>query len=162
MGNPQKALEYLDRSKKIQPKAPSVRSLEVVLLSRTGQEPKALAMARDALAANVYDYDLVNAAFILGWRAGDFPTAIKAMDLRLKDWPQTRVNGYVQLGNMYTTGLPDPAKALDAFKKAMELTPEAQRKALLPQIPPVYWPKIGFANAVPVQAAPAQTSSASK
>ncbi len=162
MGNPAKALEYLERSKKIQPKASSVRSLEVVLLSRTGQEPKALQMARDALANNVYDYDLVNAAFILGWRAGDFPLAIKAMELRLKDWPHTQVNGYIQLGNMYTTGSPNPAKALESFQKAMELTPEADRRALLPQIPPAYWPKIGFANAIPVMATPTQTSSASK
>ena len=162
MGNPAKALEYLERSKKIQPKASSVRSLEVVLLSRTGQEPKALAMARDAIANGIYDYDLVNAAFILGWRGGDTELALKAMDLRMKDWPNTRVNGLIQLGNMYTTALLKPDKALESFKKAMELTPEPERKALLPQIPPVYWPKIGFANAVAVQATPTQTSSANK
>ncbi len=162
MGNATKALEYLDRSKKIQPKASSVRSLEVVLLSRTGQEAKALQMVRDALADNVYDYDLVNAGFILGWRAGDYVTAIKAMDLRLNDWPATRVQGYIQLGNMYTTGKHDPAKALESFKKAMELAPEAERRALLPQIPPAVWPKIGFANAIPVLATPTQTSAASK
>ena len=162
MGNADKALEYLDRSKKIQPKASSVRSLEVVLLSRTGQEPKALAMARDALANNIYDYDLVNAAFILGWRGGDFDLALKAMDLRMKDWPTTQVNGYIQLGNMYTTGLKQPAKALESFKKAMELAPAAEHRALLPQIPPAYWPQIGYANAIPVQATPTQTSSASK
>jgi O-antigen ligase len=161
-GNPAKALEYLDRAKKIQPKATSVRSLEVVLLSRTGQEPKALAMARDAINQGIFDYDLANAAFILGWRGGDFPLAFKAMDLRMKDWPATQVNGYIQLGNMYTTALMKPDKAQESFKKAMELTPEAERKALLSQIPPVYWPKIGFANAIPVMATPTQTSSASK
>jgi len=162
MGNAAKALEYLERAKKIQPKASSVRSLEVVLLSRTGQEPKALAMARDAIANGVYDYDLVNAAFILGWRGGDSALALKAMDLRMKDWPNTKVNGLIQLGNMYTTALMKPDKALESFKQAMELTPEAERRALLPQIPPVYWPKIGFANAIPVQATPTQTSAASK
>ncbi len=162
MGNADKALEYLERSKKIQPKASSVRSLEVVLLSRTGKEPQALAMAREAIAEGVYDYDLVNAAFILGWRGGDTALALKAMDLRMKDWPNTQVNGLIQLGNMYTTALLKPDKALELFKKAMELTPEAERKALLPQIPSAYWSKIGFAHAIPVQATPTQTSAASK
>lgn len=162
MGNADKALEYLDRSKKIQPKASSVRSLEVILLSRTGQEPKALVMAREALASNVYDYDLVNAAFILGWRGGDFDLALKAMDLRMKDWPDTRVNGYIQLGNMYTTGLKQPDKALASFKKAIELAPPSEHKALLPQIPHTLWPQLGFANAIPVLATPTQTSAASK
>ncbi len=162
MGNPAKALEYLERCKKIQPKASSVRSLEVVLLSRTGQESKALQKARVALDDNVYDYDLVNAAFVLGWRAGDFKTALRAMDLRIKDWPQNQVASYIQLGNMYTTGIQDPAKALQTFKKAMELTPEAERRALLPQIPPAFWPQLGFANAIPVRATPTQTSAASK
>ncbi len=162
MGNPDKALEYLDRSKKIQPKAASVRSLEVVLLSRTGQEAKALQMARQALEDNVYDYDLINAAFVLGWRAGDFTTALRASDLRIKDWPEHQIAAHVQLGNMYTTGLKDPAKALQTFKKAMELTPEAERRALLPQIPPAFWPQLGFANAIPVLATPTQTSAASR
>ena len=35
-----------ERAKIIQPQAPSVRSLEVILLARTGQEGKALALAR--------------------------------------------------------------------------------------------------------------------
>ncbi|RYG11726.1 MAG: PHB depolymerase family esterase, partial [Burkholderiales bacterium] len=54
MGQPDKALVYLDRAKKIQPNAPAVRSLEVVLLSRTGQESKALALARDAGVVVLY------------------------------------------------------------------------------------------------------------
>ena len=152
MGQPEKALVYLERAKKIQPNAPAVRSLEVVLLSRTGQEPKALALARDAVEKGIADYDLVNAAIILGWRALDFPLALKAMDIRLERWPAARIPAYLQLGNMYTTGIKDPAKALQAFKNAMDLTPEGERQALLGQIPPVYWAKLGFPNVVPVMA----------
>lgn len=160
IGNPQKALEYLARAKKVQPKAPAVRSLEVVLLSRTGKEPEALALARDAIRENVYDYDLVNAAFVLAWRAADIPLALQASELRLKGWPANRVGNLLQLGNLYTTGVRDPVKALETFKQAMDATPEADRKSLLPQIPPQYWPKLGFANVVPVMAT--QTSASSK
>ena len=92
--------------------------------------------------------------------------AIKAMDMRMKNWPATQVQGYIQLGNMYTTGLRDPAKAFESFKKAMDLTPEPERKALLSQIQPVHWAKLGFPNVIPVPspvAPPAtQTSAASK
>jgi len=159
-GQPEKALPYLERAKKIQPNAPAVRSLEIVLLSRTGQEKKALEQAQDAIARGITDFDLLNAAFVLGWRNSDFPMALKAMDLRMAGWPATRANGYLQLGNMYTTGVKNPAKAEESFKKALELTPEAERRTLLGQIPPVYWPKLGYGNVTPVYAT--QTSASSK
>jgi len=65
LGQPAQALAYLQRAKELQPRAPSVRSLEVILLSRSGQEAKALEMAREAIADNLYDYDLANASFYL-------------------------------------------------------------------------------------------------
>ncbi|MGE3345840.1 MAG: O-antigen ligase family protein [Ramlibacter sp.] len=161
-GNPDKALEYLARAKKIQPKAPSVRSLEVVLLSRTGKEPKALELARDAIAQDVYDYDLANAGFILGWRAGDFKFAEKAMELRNKGWPGSKNPGLVQLGNMYLTGVKDEAKALATFRQALEGASEEERKTLVGQIPQALYPKLGVKVVVAPPAAAAQTSAASK
>ena len=154
-GQPEKALGFLERAKKIQPNAPAVRSLEVVLLGRIGQEKRAMELARDAIDKGIYDFDLINAAFILGWRTGDYPMALKAMDLRMKGWPATQKQGYMQLGSIYTTGLHDPDKALESFKKAMDMTPHAERMALLGYIPPVYWAKLGYPN-VP------QTSAASR
>jgi len=134
-GNPAKALEYLERAKKIQPSAPAVRSLEVILLTRTGQDARALELARAAIHDNIYDYDLTNAAFFLASRAGDYALAEQAMRLRMVGWPDTRVQGYMQLGQMHANGTRDMDKALVAFKQALELAPEAQRPALLPEIP---------------------------
>ncbi|MEP6792174.1 MAG: hypothetical protein ABI907_12445, partial [Ramlibacter sp.] len=162
IGNPDKALEYLQRARKLQPKAAAVRSLEVILLSRTGQEAKALTLAKEAIEGNFYDYDLVNAAFVLGWRNHDFPLALKAMDARLAGWPASRAGGYIQLGNFYTTAQPDPVKALDSFRKGLELTPAAERQALLAQIPPANWAKLGYPNVVPVMPTHTQTSASSK
>jgi O-antigen ligase len=155
MGKPAEALAYLDRAKKIQPQAPAVRSLEVILLSRTGQEARALQLAREALADNIYDYDMVNTSFILGWRAGDYALAFKAIQLRMISWPETRTEGFVQLGNMYAKAAKDPVKALAAFKQALALAPEAERQALLKEIPPEYWADLGYGNR---SATPAQTS----
>ena len=57
MGEPDKAMAMLERAKKIQANAPSVRSLEVILLSRNGNEPKALAIAREDINAGAEPFD---------------------------------------------------------------------------------------------------------
>jgi O-antigen ligase len=153
IGNTPKALEYLERAKKIQPDAPAVRSLEVILLSRNGQEDKALALAREALQTNVIDYDLLNATFMLAKRAADYPLAIHAMELRIQGWPQSRAAGYAQLGNLYASGLHDPQKAVEAFRKALELTPPGSVSMQQEQIPPEFWSQLGLSGGAP--AAPA-------
>jgi tetratricopeptide (TPR) repeat protein len=158
MGNIDRALEYMERARKIQPRAPAVRSLEVILLSRSGQEARALELARAAIAENVIDYDLVNSALWLASRAGDYALASKAVELRSAGWPATAVQGYLQLGDMYARQANDPEKALGFFKQAMAAAPEAQRRGLLQQIPPAYWPKLGYAQGGPATPAPGQTS----
>lgn len=151
-GEPQKAWAYLERAKRLQPRAPVVRSLEVILLARTGQELQALEVARQSIEQDVIDYDLVNAAFILGWRNGDHATALRAMQLRLTRWPETRAAAYVQLGNFYASALQSPAKALQAFRQGLELAAsDRQRDSLKAQIPAEYLAKLA-----------AQTSESSK
>ena len=117
--------------------------MKAILLSRTGKEAQALALARQAIVQQSYDYDLANSAFLLGWRAGDFALAIEAMRLRMKNYPETRVEGYVKLGNMYASGMKDSAKALGSFKQAMALASETQQRELWPQIPEVYRSQLG-------------------
>lgn len=160
MGNPEKALELLARAKKIQPKATSVLSLEVVLLSRTGKEPQALKLARESVNADLYDFDLINAAFVLAWRGGDFPLAIKAMETRMRGWPNTRAAGLIQLGNMYQTGMNDNARAVAAFREAVMATPPNERQAFLSQVPLQFRSQMGPALTAP--AAGSQTSASSK
>jgi O-antigen ligase len=161
MGKPAEALVYLERARKVQPRAPAVRSLEVILLSRTGQEARALELARQAIADKIYDYDLANASFILGWRSGDYSLAAQAMRLRMIGWPATRVAGYVQLGEMYARAAQDPDQALAAFKQALALAPEAERPAVLQRIPPAYRARLGYPQAAP-QAPGTNQTSASK
>ncbi len=133
--NPAKAMEYLERAKKIQPSAPSVRSLEVILLSRTGEDARALQLGRQAIADNIYDHDLANATFLLAWRAHDWPLAAKAMELRTTGWPQSRVQGFMQLGTMYANDAKDSDKAVDAFSQALAVASDSERAALVAQIP---------------------------
>jgi O-antigen ligase len=138
LGKPAESMAYLQRAKKLQPRAPSVRSLEVILLSRSGQEAKALELARQAIAEGLYDYDLTNASFYLASRAGDYKLAAKAVQLRMAAWPATSVQGYMQLGDMYAESAKDTQQAMAAFKQALSLAPQAERQALLDRIPAAY------------------------
>jgi hypothetical protein len=53
-----------------------VNSLEVILLSRTGNEPQAYRRSKELIAKpGTYDFDLINAAYVLGARAKDWPMA---------------------------------------------------------------------------------------
>jgi tetratricopeptide (TPR) repeat protein len=157
LGKPAEAIAWLERAKKIQPRAPAVRSLEVILLSRSGQEARALELARQAIADNIYDFDLANAGFYLGWRSGDYALAAQSMQLRMVGWPATRVQGYMQLGDMYAQAAKDPEKAVAAFRQALALAPAAERQGLLQRIPPAYRGRVD-SNATPQAPAAAQTS----
>lgn len=141
MGQPDKAMEMLERAKKIQPLAPSVRSLEVILLSRNGNEAKALDIAREDINAGRYDYDMVNTGFILAMRARDWDLAIKSMELRNKGWPASKADGDARIGNAWI-GKGDVNKAMEYFRSALAATPADQRQAMLNGIPQGLWPQL--------------------
>jgi O-antigen ligase len=140
MGQNEKALEYLKRAKELQPKATSVNSLEVILLSRTGKEAQAYKQTKELVAAGTYDFDLINAAYVLGARAKDWPMAINALELRSERWPEQKADGLFKLGGIYASvaEIKDEDKALAAYRSALAATPEANRAALRAQIPPAY------------------------
>ena len=159
MGQHDKALELLLRAKKIQPSAPAVRSLEVILYTRMGEEAKALALAKQALADNIFDIDLANTTFYLATKTGDFALAERTVRMRMTRFPATSAAGFIQMGTLYANPrqMNNPEKALEMFKQAMLLVPDGERRVLLPQIPSAYWARLGFPDAVPA-AAPPQTS----
>lgn len=140
IGNNEKALEYLARCEKLQPDAPSVRSLQVILYSRTGKEPEALQLTKKYIAENSYDYDLVNAGYVLASRAKDWPFAVKSLELRNKGWPDQAVDGWLKIGNIYaSTEIKDETKALAAYRAALAAAPEKDRAGIREkQIPTIY------------------------
>ena len=150
-GHPEKAFVYLERMKRLQPTAPAVRSLEVVLLSRTGREAEALPLARQAIADKTYDFDLVSAAFVLAARAGDYPYALEVMKIRLDEYPWSRARGYFQLGMLYHEALKDPQKAFEAFRQSLAnaATQRGERENLLAAIPAAYQPALAATVSVP-------------
>ena len=115
MGQIDKAQQYLERAKRLQPAAPAVRSLEVIVLTRQGKEAEAFQLAKRSVGEGVYDYDLLNAGFTLGVRARDYAFARKCIELRMQGYPITRAAGHMQLGQMYHDELKDTARALPGW-----------------------------------------------
>ena len=142
LGNDEKALEYLARCEKIQPKAVSVRSLKVILMSRIGKEKEAAILAQQYMNEGTVDFDLLSAAYVLGMRKSDFDMAIQGLALRNKDWPESRQDGYLKMAKIYVNQKKDDAKAVAAYKGALDATPEKEREALRQQIPPQLLSKI--------------------
>lgn len=136
LGNNEKALEYLARCEKIQPKAVSVRSLKVILMSRSGKEKEAALLAQQYMNEGTVDFDLLSAAYVLGMRKSDFDMAIQGLQLRNKDWPASRQDGFLKMAAIYVNQKKDDDKAVAAFKGALAATPEKDREALRKQIPP--------------------------
>ena len=136
LGNNEKALEFLARCEKIQPKAVSVRSLKVILMSRSGKEKEAAILAQQYMNEGTVDFDLLSAAYILGIRKSDFDMALQGLELRNKDWPASRQDGYLKMANIYVQQKKDDVLAVQAFKGALDATPEKDRAALRQQIPP--------------------------
>ena len=138
MGHPAEAMAYLERARSIQPRAPAVRALEVLLLARSGQEAQAMQRAQEAIDAGVIDQELVNSYFILAWRARDYPLAEQLLQTRMREWPETRARGLVQLGMIYGEGYQDRARALAAFRLALRVAAPHERPLLLQQVPADY------------------------
>lgn len=153
LGHPEEAEAFLRRAQRIQPDAPAVRSLEVVMLARGGQERLAMRKAQAALDAGIADYDLVNAYFILALRAKDYPQAQRLLERRMRDWPETRPRGLVQLGLLQDQGFHDAARALESFRQGLASASPQERPLLWEQVPPAYRAELG---------APPQTSASSR
>lgn len=142
LGNNEKSLEFLERAEKLQPKATAVRSLKVILYSRNGREPEAKKLAQEYMQQDTYDYDLVNAAYVLAVRANDFDMAIDSLQKRMKAFPNLKSDSYIKLGNIYATGKKDDALALASFKSALETAAPAEKEATRKLIPAAYLARI--------------------
>jgi tetratricopeptide (TPR) repeat protein len=144
LGQNDKAFDYLARAKKLQPGAAAVNSLEVILLSRTGQERQAYTQAKALIATGTYDYDLVNAGYFLAFWAKDWPMAIQSLELRNKGWPAQASDGWLKIGNLYASvpEIKDDTKALAAYRQALATEPPTGKPSLRSQIPAVYLSKV--------------------
>ncbi len=141
MGQVDKAWPYLARCKQLQPRAPSVRSLEVILLARTGKPIEALALIQSSMDERIIDYDLVTAAHALGVEQSNWKIALQGLALRAEHWPGSAPDSWLKTGQIYAdnkASVHDPALALQAFQKAYALAPIKDKDAIRAEMPLAY------------------------
>ena len=138
IGDNEKAMEFLARCEKLQPTASAVRSLKVILLSRTGKESEARLLAKQYLDEGTYDFDLVNVAYVLGMRSGDYDMAIKSLNFRKKTWPNLQVDTLLKLGAIYAGPKKDVDKAYATYKAALDAAPAGEQAAVRKLIPAAF------------------------
>lgn len=158
-GDPAKAQVYVGLIRQQRPDSQAWMPLQVLLAAKAGQDREAVALAGQALKLGLDDFAMLNAAFEAAWRAGDPAAATAFMERRMAAYPATRQHGLILLGNMQTTAVKQPARALEYFRAALALSPPDGRQALQAQIPQVHWAALGLAAAAPA-AAPAPVAAA--
>jgi O-antigen ligase len=139
MGDLEKARYWLERCKKVQPNAPSVRSLEIVITHRTGDNAKAMELIKKAVADDRVDFDTANAGWVIAVQTKDYPFAIEMLERRAKGWPAQKSDSYFRMGQLYAGVYFNEAKAIEAYKIALEASEsDAARQALKAQIPAAF------------------------
>ncbi len=128
-----------ERARAIQPQAPVLRTVEVLLLFRRGQDAEAARLSRDYLQRTQIEPDLANLAYLLGLRTQDWALAIEALAQRRERWPHLVVDSWYKLGQLYARAeLHDTARAQQAFQAALDATPAAFKDQVRQAVPEPY------------------------
>ena len=112
-----------------------MRSLELVVLTQSGQENEALELTRKYLEQGSLDAELLNVAVSMGTRAKDWPLVILALTLRSKESAALASDSWLRIGNIYLTELNDEAQALQAFQAGIAAAPEQYRPRVRERVP---------------------------
>ena len=138
LGDNDKALEYLARCEKLQPRSVSVRSLKIVLYSRMGKAPEAISLARQYMEEGTYDFDLLNAAYLLGTQNRDAELIIQSLELRQKSFQGGTVDTFLKLADVYANLKKDDAGALAYYRSALAAAPASSKESIRQQIPQAF------------------------
>lgn len=142
-GNLTKAQNSLERAKVLQPAAPAVNALEVILWIRMGKDQDAAKRAKELLRSGGADFDLVRSAYFLGMRTKDPALAILALEVLIKTWHNQAVDGWLKLGQIYDTPeAKDQTKAMASYQAAYEAANTDYKSAVLAMIPEIYHARI--------------------
>jgi O-antigen ligase len=124
---------------RLQPGTARVRSLELLLLSRTGREAEAAIKIRDYFANGVVDFDATLLAYSVGLKLQQWDLVEQGLHLRAAHWPETAVDSYYRLGQAYVqAGAGYEARALLAFQEGLAHVPRDELDNYLRQLPSTY------------------------
>ncbi len=136
LNQPQQALDYLARAEAIAPDGPSVRTLQVVMLTRYGNDDaRAAALVNDAIARGRHDQDLLRMGFELGWRMGDRALVERCAELLVRDHPAQRPDHLLMLADYYAKEARETDRALELYRHALDTAQPERRPQLLARVP---------------------------
>ena len=134
MGDLPHARLYVKRAMMLQPDAPSVRSLQVMLWAHEGQTGLAVERARILMRQGHADFDLLQVAVALGHQTHDSELAIAALQAIASGWPRRASDAQLRLGALYEqTGRPELAQK--AYAAALQASPPWLLDSVLMRIP---------------------------
>ena len=134
-----KAQTTLARAQLLQPKAPAVTALEVMLAIRMGKDQEAAVFAKKLLLDGGTDIDLVRSAYFLGMRIHNSELAILSLEVRIKNWPDQAVDGWLKLGNIYAAPeVQNDEKAVECYGSALASARPEHREQVVALIPAIY------------------------
>ena len=139
-GNLVEAAFFLDKANALQPNAPKVRALNALFQFQSGNESLARTQIDGFFKDKLLDYDLVNAAYLIGKRARDYPLMIKSLELRKANWPNEAMDCWLKLGDIYSqkSEVHNELQAMQAYQSALDVAPAHLREEVRKQIPPAY------------------------
>ncbi|QTN26489.1 O-antigen ligase family protein [Rhodoferax sp. AJA081-3] len=136
LGQHDRANGALKQVQRLKPEALPTRTLEVVLLNRSGHQGQAIMRLNESFDQGVFGYDMVQVGYAIGYQAQNWPLAIRSLELRIAAWPQQAADGYFRLGLIYANpAVHEDAKALAAFKSGLLQVPLEQRENYRQQVP---------------------------
>lgn len=143
LGQPDEARQALAQVTRLKPQAISTHTLEILLLAREGQVEKAIQLINGYFDQGHFDYDMVQAGYALGYKASDWPLAIRSLTLRASTWPEHTADAQFRLGKVYSeTAARNDDKAFEAFQKGFNAVPIEQQENYLGQVPENVRPRI--------------------
>ena len=77
-------------------------------------------------------------AISLGLRTADYDLSLEGLALRNKSWPQNQVEALLEMGRIYAEHKKNDAQALEAYRAAVEASPEVSRETTRRKIPAAY------------------------
>jgi O-antigen ligase len=139
LGQHDRAQLAFQQVQRLKPGAVPTHTLEVILLNRAGHTDQAIDKLNAYFDQGLFDYDMVQTGYAIGYQTHHWPVAIRSQELRVVTWPEHAADGYLRLGKIYSEPeVQDDAKALAAFRAGLDAVPAEQKDNYRNQIPLSY------------------------
>lgn len=135
------AANYLAKAERINPTTPSLKSLRIIIWSKSGREDDAYNYARTHITSNDIDRDFAQATYWIATKKKDIELAISAVKRAIELDPKQAAIHWFKLGLIYANlQTPDITNAKAAFSQALHLSSPDVRENLIQNIPKDYLP----------------------